>query len=324
MKKILKLFGITIVIVAVLAVTLIGFSMLNEAYYYKSTKTEQVIDTKYAQMGELEVSSKEYSSDDEAIKKFIAYYPTKLDENKYPIVLWANGTGSTSDTYKAFFKHLASWGFVVVGNDDKNTRSGSSLNKTIDLLIEENGNKDSIFYQKLDLNNIGIGGHSQGGPAVFNMVTNQSHKDMIKCVYAASPTSSYHTAIYGGDWIYDISKVNVPTFMAAGTGLFDAGTATSKDQVNDDSKNIAQGITPLWSLEENYSLLPNGVDKIYARKDNTDHGDSYKQFDGYMTAWFVAYLKDDSEAIKAFTIDGELSKNSLYQDFRSNIKAEIN
>lgn len=320
MKKMLKIIGIIILVIALLVVGFIVLALINESTYYKNTTTEKEIDKKYAAMGELKVSNKEYNANDDTIKKYVVWYPFELKESKYPIVIWANGTGSKSDTYKAFFKHLASWGFIVVGNDDENTRSGESLNKTIDLLIKENNDKDSIFYQKLDLDNIGIGGHSQGGPAVFNMVTNQNHKDMIKCVYAVSPTSSYHTKIYGGDWIYDISKVSVPTFMSAGTGAWDSGTATSKEQVNDDSKGIAQGITPLWSLEENYSLLSNDIDKVYARKKNTDHGDSYKQFDGYMTAWFMAYLKDDKDAKQVFTVDGELSKNSLYQDVKSNIK----
>jgi len=319
MKKMLKIIGIIILVIALLVVSFIVLALINESTYYKNTTTEKEIDKKYAQLGELEVSNKEYSANDDTIKKYVVWYPTELKEN-YPVVIWANGTGSKSDTYKSFFKHLASWGFIVVGNDDVNTRSGNSLNESIELLIKENENPNSIFYQKLDLDKIGIGGHSQGGPAVFNMVTNQSHKDMIKCIYAVSPTSSYHTKIFGEEWIYDLSKVNVPTFMAAGTGIWDAGTATSKDQVNDDSKGIAQGITPLWSLEENYSLLPDNIDKVYARKKNTDHGDSYKQFDGYMAAWFIAYLKDDKEAKKAFTINGELSQNSLYQDVQTNIK----
>ena len=311
------------VIIGIILLVIVGFIILasiNEENYYKNTKTEKDIDTKYAKMGDLEVSSKEYDADNETIKKYVLWYPTELKENKYPIVVWANGTGSKSDTYKAFFKHLASWGFIVVGNDDENTRSGKSLNDAIDLLLKENENKDSIFYQKLDLDNIGIGGHSQGGAAVYNMATKQSHKDMIRCVYAVSATSSYHTNIYGENWIYDISKVNVPVFMTAGTGSWDSGTATSKEQVNDDSKGIAQGITPLWSLEENYSLLSADVDKIYARKKNTDHGDSYKQFDGYMTAWFMAYLNDDNEVREAFTKNGELINNSLYQDVKTNIE----
>ena len=47
-----------------------------------------------------------------------------------------------------------------------------------------------------------------------------------------------------------------------------------------------------------------------------DLGDSYKQFDGYMTAWFVYHLQGDTEAGKAFAIGGELSANSLYQDVK--------
>lgn len=320
MKKMLKFLGIVLVVIVILVVGFITLALINEATYYKNTTTEKDIDKKYADMGKLEVSNKEYNANDEVIKKYVVWYPTELKDSKYPIVIWANGTGSKSVTYKVFFKHLASWGFIVVGNDDENTRSGKSLNDTIGLLIKENENKDSIFYQKLDLDNIGIGGHSQGGPAVFNMATKQSHKNMIKCIYAVSPTSSYHTKIYGGDWEYDVSQVSVPTFMSAGTGVWDSGTATNKEQVNDDSKGIAQGITPLWSLEENYSLLPDSIDKIYARKKNTDHGDSYKQFDGYMIAWFMTYLKGDKEAKQVFTIGGELSKNNLYQDVVTNIK----
>lgn len=42
-------------------------------------------------------------------------------------------------------------------------------------------------------------------------------------------------------WEYDISKTNIPTFIISGTGYWDAGTATSKDQVNDEKNNIIQG-----------------------------------------------------------------------------------
>lgn len=64
--------------------------------------------------------------------------------------------------YKALFKHLASWGFVVIGNDDGSTGLGKSADETIDLIISENSNSNSILYGKLDLDNIGITGHSQG------------------------------------------------------------------------------------------------------------------------------------------------------------------
>ena len=319
-----------IVILVIVAVVVVGGALLlmiiNErsANYYQYTETVGDVEKKYTALGEHKVSTKEYDANDATIGKYVVWYPSDLEstEGNFPVVIFANGTGSNSDTYKAFFKHLSSWGFIVVGNDDQNTRTGASLNQTVEFLMKENENKDSIFYHKIDLNNIGIGGHSQGGPAVFNMVTNQEHGNMIKALYAVSATSSYHTAIYKDGWEYDISKVNIPTFLTAGTGTFDAGSATSKDQVNDDKNGIAQGICPLWSLEENYNLLPETITKVVLRKKNVDHGDSYLQFDGYMTAWFMWQLQGDEEAAKAFTGDNpEILNNENYQDAKINIQS---
>lgn len=322
MKKFIKviLIAVLVIIVIVVAAVLILGNMAKQKTekYYEYSNPVGVIEKKYTQMGSKEVSSKEITSENEKIGKFVVYYPSELEKvnSKFPVVLWANGTGSKSETYKSFLTHLSSWGFVTVANDDENTRTGESLNAGIDLLLKENENPDSIFYQKFDLENIGIGGHSQGGPAVFNMATIQPHANMIKTVYAVSATSSYHTNVYKDGWEYDISKINVPTFLTAGTGTFDEGTANSKDQQSDEKAGILQGITPLWSLEENFNLLPNDIDKAYVRKKNVDHGDSHLQFDGYMTAWFRFYLMNDEEAGKAFYGENpELSTNTNYQDF---------
>lgn len=316
-----KYFLLLIAVVVVGVVALILFALHKESNYYKYTEAVGEIEQKYTAFGDKEVSCQEYDANDDVIGKYAVWYPSELESSntQYPVVIFANGTGSTLSTYKPFLTHLSSWGFISVGNDDENTRTGASLEETIKFLIAENEKKDSIFYHKIDLDNIGIAGHSQGGPAVFNMVTNQEHGSMVKALYAASATSSYHTMVMADGWEYDISRVNIPTFLTAGTGSWDAGNATSKEQVTDDKNGVAQGICPLWSLQENYSLLPETVDKVIARKKNVDHGDSYKQFDGYMTAWFVYHLQGDTEAGKAFAIGGELSANSLYQDVQTNI-----
>lgn len=322
MKKALKVIGIILLIIIGLIVISIWVATYKSERYYKYTKTEKDIEKKYTAFGDHEVSYKEYDANDDVIEKYAIWYPSELksNDNKYPVVIFANGTGSTSSTYKPFFEHLSSWGFIAVGNDDKNTRTGASLEETIKFLIQENENKDSVFYHKIDLDNIGISGHSQGGAAVFNMAANQEHGYMIKALYAVSATSSYHTTVMADQWEYDITKVNVPAFLTTGTGHWDAGNATSKEQVVDDENGVVQGICPLWSLQENYNLLPETTDKVIARKKNTDHGDSYKQFDGYMTAWFMYYLQNNEEAGSVFKTDGELFNNSLYQDVKSNIK----
>lgn len=315
LKKVFKVIGI--IVLAIIVLLIIGAYKNN--HYYENAVTGGEIDKKYSALGTYDVSNIEFDAKTADYGKYAIYYPSKLkrEDSKYPVVIWANGTGSTSSTYKAFFKHLASWGFIAVGNDDKNTRTGDSLEETIQFLMVENENKNSIFYHKIDLDNIGIGGHSQGGPAVFNMVTNQEHGYMVKTLYAVSATSSYHTAIYKDGWEYDISKVNIPVFLTAGTGSWDAGSATNKEQVNDDKKGIAQGICPLWSLQENYDLLPETIDKVIARKKNTDHGDSYLQFDGYMTAWLMYYLQGDESAKGLFE---DIQNNNLYQDVKINNK----
>lgn len=325
MKRVLKVVGIVLlVVIALIVVVLVALGKMagdKSAHYYNYSNPVGEIEKKYTAMGEMKVSSKEYPSDSEAIGKFVVWYPSVLEstDQKYPVVLWANGTGSRSDTYKYFLSHLASWGFITVDNDDENTRTGESLNAGIDLLIAENENPDSVFYHKVDLGSIGIGGHSQGGPAVFNMVTNQPHGSMVKAVYAVSATSSYHTRVFGDGWNYDVSSIAVPTFLTAGTGAFDAGTATSADQESDEKAGIMQGITPLWSLEENFSLLPDGIEKAYARKTGVEHGDSYLQCDGYMTAWFMYYLHDDEEAGTAFFGENaELLSNPNWQDVQVN------
>lgn len=326
MKKLFKVIGIILLAIIVLVVGgLFAIAKLGEArnaHYYENAITGGDIEKKYSAHGSSNVSYAEFGAKTPAYGKYAIWYPAELEreDRAYPVVIWANGTGSTSSTYTAFLTHLSSWGFIAVGNDDENTRTGASLEETIQFLIAENENKDSVFYHKIDLDHIGIGGHSQGGPAVFNMVTDQEHGYMVKALYAVSATSSYHTANYKDGWEYDISKVNIPAFLTAGTGSWDAGSATSKDQISDEKNGVMQGICPLWSLQENYDLLPETIDKVIARKINVDHGDSHLQFDGYMTAWFMWQLQGDTEAAKAFTGDApELLANPLYQDQKINL-----
>ena len=86
----------------------------------------------------------------------------KKDSSTYPLVIMVNGTGITASKYKSVFKHLASWGFIVVGNEDENSRTGASTSATLDFMLNLNKDSNSDFYGKIDVNNIGVSGHSQG------------------------------------------------------------------------------------------------------------------------------------------------------------------
>ena len=49
-------------------------------------------------------------------------------------------------------------------------------------LLKQNDNKESIFYNKIDKDNIGVIGHSQGGVGAINAATESKHKDIYKTI----------------------------------------------------------------------------------------------------------------------------------------------
>ena len=84
-------------------------------------------------------------------------------------------------------------------------------------------------------------------------------------------------------WIYDPSKVTIPVFMAAGTGILDRKL-----------------ITPLDEMKDNYSKIQSKTAAMGRRKD-ADHLDIQTAADAYITAWLRWQLDDDIYAKRVFT-----------------------
>src|SRR6516164_9410942 len=91
------------------------------------------------------------------------YYPTNLGANgfRHPIITWGNGTKAVSSHYSYFLKHLASWGFVIVATQDENTNPGQTIVDAANFLVNANSDPQSIFVNKLKVDQIGAIGHSQ-------------------------------------------------------------------------------------------------------------------------------------------------------------------
>ena len=299
MKKILKIIGIIILIPVVLIIGLIVLLSIIPAVpnnYTKEVKTGGDIESKYLAMGKYKVKNTK-SKSSELTKYNYVYYPEELEnsQKKYPVVVVLNGTGILPKKYKALFKHLASWGFIVVGTDDGSTGFGKSADETIDYIKKANDDKDSILYKKIDLNNIGITGHSQGGAGVFTSISIMEHKDDYKTAVALSPTHEETALAFG--WNYDLTKVNIPTLIIAGTqGDFET-----------------QAVIPLEKMIAMYNKIPSP--KVMMRRTGAEHGQMLYSADGYVTAWFMWQLQNDEEAGKAFSGDNpEMLRNELYQD----------
>lgn len=322
MSKIIKiiLIIIALLVVIVVAGVLILLTVMNNrnTKYWKYNETGGEIEAKYTALGSYEVSYIEFDAENEAYQKFEIWFPSEMKDNDgtYPLVIMANGTGVRASKYQEVFKHLASWGFIVVGNEDDNSLAGASSAATLDFMLTQNDDISSEFHGRIDVDNIGIAGHSQGRLGAVNAVTVQDNGNHYKAMWIASATSPYwgQDDVFGAAWRVDMSKVNIPCFMVAGTGPTDAGTAT------DITQKDGQGICPLWGLTESYNAIPAGTPKVMARRTNADHGDMLRSADGYMTAWFMYYLKGDKEAGKAFLgKEAEILSNENWQDIRINL-----
>lgn len=319
--KVAKVIIVTIIVIVVVIIAAIVIFLAvagyRESHYYNYAKPVGKIEKKYTALGDKQVSYIKYDAADKMSKEFKVWYPSDIDKSdkKYPLVIMVNGTGYTASHYKEVFNHLASWDFIVAGNEDGQTRTGASTEEVLEFMLKLNEDTSSPFYGKIDTENIGVGGHSQGGVGTINAVTNQKNGNMYKAMWTASATSTYwgQDDVFGSEWSYDVSKINIPYLMVAGTGYTDAGSA------EDINPHEGQGICPLWSLTTNFDNISNDVPKVMGRLKGRDHGDLCRFADGYMTAWFMYWLKGDEEAGKAFFGENpEMATNSNWQDVRIN------
>ncbi|MDO5519797.1 MAG: lipase [bacterium] len=314
MLKILSiiLVAIVVIIVAIFIVSKIRAKLpLYSDNYYTKIQAGGEIEEQYLHMGSYENIEVKKISVQEDFKNYYVVYPAQMlnGTDKYPIVIYSNGTGMGASRYLAQLKRLASWGFIVMGTDEQNSWSGFSSEMCLRLAIRLNKNETPFDWESnpytghFDLERIGVVGGSQGGVGAINAATDNKHSDMIKTIVALSPANltlvSQHL-----DWEYDPSLIQIPTLLMSSTGKIDEELIISGEQ-----------------LTEIYNKIPNNVPKLKMRKPNFDHMDMQIQADGYVTAWFMWQLQDDSTAAKAFTGDNpEIYNNKKYQDIKTNLQ----
>lgn len=310
LKVILIIIGVIVAVVLLFILFLIWASKQPTVKdgYYNDVITDACYEMKYTQKGSYTVSTFELVSDNKNVGIFRVWYPSEMEtsERQFPLVVMVNGTGMPSSRYEAVFDHLASWGFIVIGNEDGSAGTGESTAITLDFILKQNASTDCLFFGKVDLHNIGIAGRSQGGSGTINAVTKYDNGTMYKAMYTAStPTKAISADLLHAP--YDASGITIPWFMTAGTGEIDSGNG--KDS----------GISPLWSNQENYDAFTDGVLKVLTRRTNTDHGNMLPYADGYMTAWFMYQLQGDEEASAVFLGDeAEIFHNVNWQDVQKN------
>ena len=267
------------------------------------------IEAHYAATGSHSVKTLTVDSGEKDYKHYKLWYPADLETSnaQFPVIVFNNGTGMKDDAKDTvdMMNHLASWGFVCVTNDHTATGNGDSASKGLDLLLALNENVESVFCGKINREQIGVTGHSQGGSATINAasVGKFNNATLYKSICTISAPHSELAASPLQNTPYDASKVQVPAFLIGGTGVFDAGTKTSS------------GISPLgMALIANMKAISNDT-VIIGRIKNSDHGDTQPKSLAYVTAWFSYTLLGDEYAAGAFVGDNaEIYRNDKWQD----------
>ena len=268
------------------------------------------MEMKYSQPGPYETACTEFASDHESIGKIRVWYPKDLEagDRAWPMIMVVNASGTPASSYEPFFPRLASWGFIVVGNEDGQTGNGETASLTLDFML--NVPAVSVLSGKIDYDSMGIIGYSQGGAGAICAVTNYENGASYKAMFTGS--AAYPTLAKNMGWEYDSSKITIPYFMAAGTG--------KSDDSGTDAETSYGGVSPLSALIANYDSIADDVPKVRARAVGAEHEQMLMRSDGYMTAWMLFQLTGDEEAGTVFFGENaEILHNANWQDMEKNL-----
>lgn len=262
---------------------------------------------KYSKNGKYKVSSFSFTLPDNDFT-YMVWYPKDIGNmSKRPIILYCNGTSSnyikTPETV-TYLKKAASHGFVCLTNTDENTGIGTSMNLGMDALVAFNSDKSHKLYNKLDVNKVGLAGHSQGATCCINLASQGKYENRsrFKAIYACSLPTPQLEASPLQNCPYDASLVSLPTLLISGAGITDNAFICPPEK----------SMIPALNKIKN--------DVYAARMKSVEHADSIIKTHPYMIAWFDYKLCGNKDASKAFIGKSpELKTNSKFQDFKCKV-----
>lgn len=223
------------------------------------------------------------------------------NSNRLPIIAWGNGACANSPwEHVNFLSEVSSYGFLVVaiGTMPKEGEKGSGrstsaqLIDAIDWAIAQNGDKESPYYNKINVNKVAVSGMSCGGLQTLEVAHDPRVSTIVVCNSGIFNTPGNGISNMPNLTKESLKKIHSPTLYLLG-GETDIAYGNGMD----DYRQI------------------NHVPVFVANMD-VGHGGTYGQphggeFAKVATAWYKWQLKDDNEAGTMFT--GEpagLAKNT--------------
>ena len=225
-----------------------------------------------------------YSADYNGITHTV-FYPADAESKnvKYPVIIFANGTGFSYTIYEKLLKEMANGGYIVVANNVTMAGDGTAQITSLDFIISENKNSSSVLYGNVITDKVAAAGHSQGGRSAVNAAAADNR---FNCVISLA----------GSNYTEEAEKLKAPALFLAGT----------KDMIVDADR----WVKPAYDVCKGpavYASLVNGVHTSCCTNPAT--------YTNYVLKWCNYWLKNETSVKSTFTNGGELSNDSAWTEF---------
>lgn len=130
------------------------------------------------------------------------YSPQNLGSqgcDQHPVIIWGNGTFTSPSWYDGLLRHWASHGFIVAAANTSNAGSGTEMRQGIDQLETWNSQPGHRFNGRVDLDNIGASGHSQGAAGAIRAATDSRVDTTFPIQGNGTPTNVSSALMLAGD-----------------------------------------------------------------------------------------------------------------------------
>ncbi len=234
---------------------------------------------------------------DETLQTHTIFKPADLSafgkKNPLPVLVWGNGgCANNPREHINFLNEIASQGFIVIAIGPMSAEgepwahgssTSSQLLDAINWITEQNKDKNSQYYNKIDLKNIAAAGMSCGGLEALDISADKRLKTIMVCNSGLFNSGNRSTAMPGMPMPEKerLNDIKVPVIYILG-----GPTDIAYENGMDDFRRINHVPTAAC----NY---PVGHGGTYAQP----HGG---EFSVVATAWLKWHLKGDKEAARLF------------------------
>lgn len=255
----------------------------------------------------------------------LVYYPAVsegngapvLQGNKYNIISFGHGFTLSPNLYVSLYRHLASWGYIVIAPSTETGFFPSHINFARDLafVIKDMKRKGKstgdLFFDVTDSLFAGVFGHSMGGGCSFLAASIDTNIKAVSSLAAANTNPSSISAA---------SLIKSPVQLLSGQRDSIASYATNQLPHYRNANPFRHIINIFGGNHSQFHLIP-GLDDLVDNPAAISRIEQQRITKYYITSFFNLFLKNDT-AYKKFLYgniaESDTSVNFLYDNFYLN------